>query len=196
MAEKKKKNPYEPISKEEKTVNMVKDMFRRSEQAKAPYVTLWKKCIEAYKGEMDKTAKPDYKSDNVSNYIFSTIETIRPIMVAENPKFQVLPRLEKDFNKSYRVQQALDYEWTRTKMDTIVPKALLPMLQIGTSIIGLFWNGKDGKGGNIDAKLISAFNFFPDPSATTIEEADYVIYATYQNVGKVIKQFPEKSRRT
>ena len=29
MAEKKKKNPYEPISKEEKTVNMVKDMFRR-----------------------------------------------------------------------------------------------------------------------------------------------------------------------
>ena len=47
MAEKKKKNPYEPISKEEKTVNMVKDMFRRSEQAKAPYVTLWKKCIEA-----------------------------------------------------------------------------------------------------------------------------------------------------
>lgn len=193
MAEKKKKNPYEPISKEEKTVNMVKDMFRRSEQAKAPYVTLWKKCIEAYKGEMDKTAKPDYKSDNVSNYIFSTIETIRPIMVAENPKFQVLPRLEKDFNKSYRVQQALDYEWTRTKMDTIVPKALLPMLQIGTSIIGLFWNGKDGKGGNIDAKLISAFNFFPDPSATTIEEADYVIYATYQNVGKVIKQFPEKA---
>ena len=82
MAEKKKKNPYEPISKEEKTVNMVKDMFRRSEQAKAPYVTLWKKCIEAYKGEMDKTAKPDYKSDNVSNYIFSTIETIRPIMLA------------------------------------------------------------------------------------------------------------------
>ena len=98
---KKKKSPYEPISKEEKTVNMVLDMFKRSEQAKAPYVELWKKCLDAYKGEMDKTAKPDYKSDNVSNYIFSTCETIRPIMVSENPKFQVMPRLEKDFNKSY-----------------------------------------------------------------------------------------------
>ena len=190
---KKKKSPYEPISKEEKTVNMVLDMFKRSEQAKAPYVELWKKCLDAYKGEMDKTTKPDYKSDNVSNYIFSTCETIRPIMVSENPKFQVMPRLEKDFNKSYRVQQALDYEWQRTKMDTIVPKAVLPSLQIGTGIIGLFWNGNDGKIGNIEPKLISAFNFFPDPSALTIDEADYVIYATYQNVGKIIKQFPEKA---
>ena len=134
---KKKKSPFEPISKEEKVVNMVLDMFKRSEQAKAPYVDLWKKCLDAYKGEMDKTVKPDYKSDNVSNYIFSTCETIRPIMVSENPKFQVMPRLEKDFNKSYRVQQALDYEWTRTKMDTIAPKAVLPALQIGTGIIGL-----------------------------------------------------------
>ena len=45
---KKKKSPYEPISKEEKTVNMVLDMFKRSEQAKAPYVELWKKCLCRY----------------------------------------------------------------------------------------------------------------------------------------------------
>ena len=187
------KKPYEPISKEEKTVNMVLNMFKRAEQAKAPYVSTWKKCKEAYKGEMDNEKKPEYKSDNVSNYIFSTLETIRPIMVAENPKFQVLPRLEKDFNKSYRVQQALDYEWTRTKMDTLIPKAILPSLQIGTSIIGLFWNGEDTKIGNVEPKLISAFNFFPDPSALTMEDADYVIYASYQNVGKVIRAFPEKA---
>lgn len=193
MAKKNEKKVHDIKTKEEKTVNMVKDMFKRSEQAKAKFVDIWKKCIDAYKGEIDKTAKPDYKSDNVSNYIFSTLETVRPIMVAECPKFQVMPRLEKDFNKSYRVQQALDYEWTRTKMDTVIPKALLPALQIGTSVLGCFWNGKDTKIGNIETKLISAFNFFPDPSATTIDEADYVIYATYQNVGKIIRQFPEKA---
>ena len=189
----KDKNTFKVKSKEDKVVDMVNNMFKRSEQAKAPYIETWKKCLDAYEGDMDKTKKPDYKSDNVSNYIFSTVETIRPIMVAENPKFQVMPRLEKDFNKSYRVQQALDYEWSRTKMDTLVPKAILPMLQFGTGIIGLFWNGKDGKVGNIEPKLISAFNFFPDPSATTIDDADYVIYATYENVGKIIKQFPEKA---
>ena len=42
------KKPYEPISKEEKTVNMVLNMFKRAEQAKAPYVSTWKKCKEAY----------------------------------------------------------------------------------------------------------------------------------------------------
>ena len=119
--------------KDTKVVEMVLDMFKRSEQAKATYVTKWKKFIEAYYGDMyEGSKKPEYKSDNVSNYIFSTIESIRPIMVAENPKFQVMPRLEKDFNKSYRVQQALDYEWKRTRMNTIIPKVLLPTLQIGT----------------------------------------------------------------
>ena len=44
------KKPYEPISKEEKVVNMVLNMFKRAEQAKAPYVNIWKKCKEAYKG--------------------------------------------------------------------------------------------------------------------------------------------------
>lgn len=187
------KKPYEPEKKEEKIINRVLDMFKKAEQAKAPYVDIWKKCDEAYKGRIDTSKKPEYKSDNTSNYIFSTLETIRPIMVAENPKFQVLPRLEKDFNKSYRVQQALDYEWTRTKMDTLLPKAILPALKIGTSVIGLFWNGEDGKLGNIEPKLISAYNLFPDPSALTIEDADYMIYACYQNVGKIIRQFPEKA---
>ena len=51
------KKPHEPISKEEKTVNMVLNMFKRAEQAKAPYVSTWKKCKEAYKGEMDNEKK-------------------------------------------------------------------------------------------------------------------------------------------
>lgn len=191
--DKKKLSEMAKQEKELKVVEMVTNMFKRSEQAKAPFVDTWKKCIDAYKGNIDKTQKPEYKSDNVSNYIFSTLETVRPIMVAENPKFTVMPRLEKDFNKSYRVQHALDYEWTRTKMDTILPKAILPSLQVGTSIIGLFWNGEDTKVGNIEPKLISAFNFFPDPGALTIDDADYVIYASYQNVGKIIRQFPEKA---
>ncbi len=178
--------------KDTKTVEMVLDMFRRSEQAKAPYVEKWKKFIEAYKGDMYNGAtKPEYKADNTSNYIFSTVESIRPIMVAENPKFQVMPRLEKDFNKSYRVQQALDYEWKRTHMNTLVPKTLLPTLQIGTGILGLFWNGKGQ--GNVEPKLISAFNFFPSPNATTLDDADYVIYATYKNVGELIREYPDKA---
>ena len=178
--------------KDTKVVEMVLDMFKRSEQAKATYVTKWKKFIEAYYGDMyEGSKKPEYKSDNVSNYIFSTIESIRPIMVAENPKFQVMPRLEKDFNKSYRVQQALDYEWKRTHMNTIIPKVLLPTLQIGTGIVGLFWNAKGE--GNIEPKIISAFNFFPSPNALSLEDADYVIYATYKNVGELIRQFPEKA---
>lgn len=186
LAEQKKKE------KEQKIVYMVKDMYNRGVNAKAPFVSKWKDYIDAYKGGYLEQKLPSYKSNNVCNYIFSTIETIRPIMVSENPKFQVMPRLEKDFNKAHKVQQALDYEWKREKMSTKIAKAILPMLQIGTSILYLPWIPKDKNIGNIKPTIISPFNFFVDPSATDLEDAEWVIYATYKNVGQIIKMFPDK----
>lgn len=178
MDDKKKTQDYS------KVVNKVKDLYKKSNNAKEPFISTWKECISAYNGDK-KEYVPSYKSDNSTNMIFSTLETIRPIMLSETPKFQVFPRLEKDYDKCQRVEQGLNYEWDRTKMYSILPKLLLTALQTGTGIIGLFYDGKE-----IQPTLISPFNFFIDPSATTLDEAEYCIYASYVNVGQLIKKYP------
>ena len=79
-----------------KEANLASFWKRKFEEAmihKAPYVRKWNTYFEAYNGDYFKNASlPDYKSDFVANYVFSTVETIRPIMVDNDPKFQVLPR--------------------------------------------------------------------------------------------------------
>lgn len=163
-------------------------------RAKSAKVAIWKNCISAYNSDYFKNInKPEYKSDEVSNFIFSTIETIKPIMTDNNPKIIVLPKKPAELSVLDNIQNIIDYEWTRAKMEIVLPQAITLALQIGTAIIGVFWDGNDDKGlGNVDIQLINPFNFFPDPMATSIDNAEYIIYATYQHVNKLKNKYPKK----
>jgi hypothetical protein len=62
--------------------------FKDAMVHKAPYTKRWLTYIDAYRGDYFKNENlPDYKSNMVSNYIFSIVETIRPIMLDNDPKF-------------------------------------------------------------------------------------------------------------
>jgi len=182
---------------EEQEIKLSHEMWLKydvANRAKSAKVAIWKNCISAYNSDYFKNInKPEYKSDEVSNFIFSTIETIKPIMTDNNPKIMVLPKKPAELSVLDNIQNIIDYEWTRAKMEIVLPQAITLALQIGTAIIGVFWDGNDDKGlGNVDIQLINPFNFFPDPMATSIDNAEYVIYATYQHVNKLKNKYPKK----
>ncbi len=79
---------YTPTEKEKKLVEWVYSKFKQAYVAKAPLMDKWKEYMSAYKGTYFQNKNlPDYKSNEISNHVFSTIETIRPIMTDNNPKF-------------------------------------------------------------------------------------------------------------
>jgi|LGOV01.1.fsa_nt_gb hypothetical protein len=166
--------------------------FNEARSNKLSRTQLDKACIDAYNGDT-KVTKPDYASNHISNYIHATLETIRPIMTDNNPKFQALARNSEGKDKASKVQTALDYEWDRSKMSIMLPKALTTALTTGTAIIYLPWNKNKDKKGQVTPILVDPMNFFPDPMATTMEDADWIIYSTYKNVNIVKKLFPNKA---
>ena len=92
--------------------------FKEAMVAKSEYTKRWQTYLDAYNGDYFKNEDlPDYKSDLVSNYIFSIIETIRPIMLDNDPKFQAMPRHPKGMEFSDDLQEAFAYEWDREKMN-------------------------------------------------------------------------------
>lgn len=185
---------YTPSDKEKKLSEWVYLKFRQAYVAKAPLVKKWQEYMSAYKGDYFKNAnKPDYKSDQVSNLIFSTIESIRPIMTDNNPKFIAMPYTPEGQDFSADVQMALDYEWDRTKMTTKLPAQLIPMLVYGTCVWFVPWDGSKNEYGDIDIKAIDPNNIFPDPLAEDVESAEYIIYATYQNANQIKQKFPDKA---
>ena len=187
-------NKYTPSEKEKKLCEWVYTKFRQSYIAKAPLMEKWKKYMKAYEGELFKNnSRPDYKSNQVSNLIFSVIENIRPIMTDNNPKFIAVPVTPDGQQFSTDVQMALDFEWDREKMSTKLPAQLIPMLVYGTAVWFVRWDGNDGEYGNIKVKSVDPFNIFPDPLAENVDSAEFIIYATYQNANQIKQQFPDKA---
>lgn len=174
-------------------VRLVQDRYEESKQSKSEEVTKWKQACRAYTGEEFKKNVGKHRSNMIVNYIHSTVETIKPIMFNNQPKPLVFPctDTEENFAKAMCIQEILDYEFTRTDF---VRKNLLNLtnsLVCGTGILGIFWNEDKN---NVEPVVISPFNFFIDPLATTIEDADYVMYATYKSIGQLTKLYPEHAK--
>lgn len=169
--------------------------FMESMVSKSVETKIWKKSNEAYNGTLYKTAnKPSYKSDAIINYVFKTIETIRPIMIDNNPKFVALARTMEGVERADVVQKAMDYEWDREKMSLKLYSTLIPTLVIGNGIFYVPWDGDHGKDGNVRCIPVDPNNIYVDPLATSFDDAEYVIYAVYQHVNQLKKKFPTKAK--
>lgn len=180
----------EQNQKELDLVSKWSNLFKNSMVHKSEYTKKWKLYQEAYDGVyFSQKNLPDYRSDMVSNYIFSIIETIRPIMLDNDPKFQAVARQPDGMDLSNDLQEALSYEWDREKVNTKLYRELINTLTIGNSIFFVPWD-KHKK--QISAVPVNPFNIFVDPLATSFDDADYVIYATYSNVDKLKRMFPKK----
>jgi len=114
-------------------------------------------------------------------------------MTDNNPKFIAVPNNPQGLEFSNDVQMALDYEWEREKMPTKLPAQLIPMLVYGTAVWFVQWDGKEGEYGNIKIKEVDPFNIFPDPLAENVDNAEYIVYATYKNANQIKQQFPDKA---
>ena len=176
---------------EQQLVSIWNFNFKNAMITKAPYIKAWQTYLDAYNGEYFKNAGlPDYRSNMVSNYIFSIIETIRPIMLDNDPKFQSMPRQPEGMEFANDLQEAFMYEWDREDMNEKLYRELINTLVLGQSVFFLPWNSEEK---NVNAVPVSSFNIFPDPLATNLYDAEYIIYASYHNVNVLKRLFPDKA---
>jgi hypothetical protein len=184
-------NDVERKYKEQQVASRWNFLFKDAMINKAPYTKRWQTYIDAYNGDYFKNEKlPDYKSNLVSNYVFAIIETIRPIMLDNDPKFQAMPRQPEGLKFASDLQEAMLYEWDREEMNEKLYRELVNTLTLGTSIFFIPWDSQER---NIRAIPVNPFNLFPDPLATTVKDAEYLIYASYKNVDRLKRQFPHKA---
>lgn len=190
---KSKKKAEDDEEQSQNIVTQVQKMYKDAYDSKESKHSDWNDFYNAYKGDYFKQNLPAYKNQNIENFVFSTIETVKPVMLAENPKIMSLPLSEEVQGKSDAVQKAIDYEWMRTHFIKITQSVITNCLIYGTGILALLWDGKSQNGlGNVLPVSLSPFNFFIDRAATTIEDAEYAGYAMYKSLGELTKAFPEK----
>lgn len=185
------KSNADKIRQESNLASFVHTKFKEAMVGKASKVKEWQVYMDAYNNEFfENKSKPDYKTDNVSNYIFGTIETIRPIMLDNNPSFEILAKKPEHALKSENIDFMLQCEYDRLSIKRKVRKELINTLVYGTSIYYIPYDADEKE---IDVVPINIFNLYPDPLATGIDDAEYMIYADYVHENILKDMYPDKA---
>lgn len=187
------------ISEKEKALaSWAYSKFKDAMIAKQPYTERWMTYLNAWNNDLyEKNNMPSYKTNHVSNFIYSSIESMRPILFDSNPRFEAIPVTPDAMQYSLDISTALDYEWHRTNMQELLLANSIYTFAIGTSVVMLPYQysdkKKDGVDGEVTPIAVSPFNIYPDPLATSIDDAEYIIYADYFHVNKLKAKYPDKA---
>lgn len=166
--------------------------------AKQSYTSRWFDYIRAWDGTLYTDAKtPSYKTNHSSNFIYSSIESMRPILFDSNPRFEAVPVTPEAMPYVQDINTILDWEWHRTNMQEKLLANSIYTFALGTSIVMLTYEKSKSTDDEVDGEVtpitINPFNLYPDPLATCVEDAEYIIYANYFHVNQLKKKFPKKA---
>lgn len=177
-----------------------------------PLKQKWDNYYDLYRGVLDSRTKAAWQAQIFVPYVFSTIETIVPRIVAGRPKINVIPREEGD-NDYARVQgHLLDYFWDQMKMDEQLPDIVRQMLIYGTSIVKLIWTKRleeveeeipndpnfpelGQESVKVDkevenhpvVEMVDLYDFFWDPKGFDIDSCGWVAHRTYRSYDYLMK---------
>lgn len=189
------KNNDKKREAEQKLASDWSHKFKEAMLAKEPYTTRWLTYLNAWDNSLYENAHtPSYKTNHVSNFIYSTIESMRPILFDQNPGFEAIPCTEDGMQYANDITTILDWEWSRTNMQELCLANSIYTFAIGTSIIMLKYEygNTNSEDGDVCPVKVSPFNLFPDPLATSVEDAEYLIYADYVHVKKLSEKYPDR----
>ena len=157
----------------------------------------WEKWYRRYSGYHWDSPRPSWRSSPTVNFTFSTIETIIPIMTDQSPKITVVAKRPENAAITEVFGNVVDRIWFDNDMDIKLPMIVKNSLKYGTGIAKVFWDptrgpdGPDGsKLGDVGISAVDPRHFFISPGATSIEDADYCIFAANLPVPTVQRMFP------
>jgi len=187
-----KKIPEDQSKTNQAIATSVLNAYREAKRFRAQYDKNWERWYRLYAGQHWDGPRPEWRSTPVVNFIFSTIETILPIMTDNNPQINVLPKNEDSQTMSAIMGEIMETLWTKNGMPLKLPETIKNTLKYGTGIQKVWWNPKMSDGlGDVCVSVVDPRHFYPSPGAKNIQDAAYVVFAANVPLDSVIRDFPE-----
>lgn len=112
----------------------------------------------------------DSRHNPVTNYCFSSVETVWPILTEVRPRPEPVPRRWMDADRIKRIANFATYKMDTSGFDRIFRICVRDLLKFGWCCPMIGWNSN----GTSAPRYLSPFDFYPDGSA---EEADLECFA-------------------
>lgn len=177
---------------EKQLVRRINAMIDMAKKARKNTSEVWRESEKLYMGEhWSGLNMPEFKNQLTLDMIANVIDTQIPIMSSKPPKIDVIPVGSNDESKYIAnvLQSQLDDLWYMRDMATLVPEWLTDYLVYGTGIVKLNWNMYDDLP---DCDIVDPFSFYVNPSATKLENAQWIIHMAPRPLYEIKELFPEK----
>lgn len=178
-----------------------------SKQFRKKYEALWDKARDFYDGKQwDASSKIAwFQSDPVYNKVAEYTEIMRGYLSDNKWGIDSIPAsvpegsgYEAIMDMSMKVNQLLDFLWVDNRMQSKLAQVLQYVFLYGTGFIKATFdpdNVGDGGIGQIETTVLSPWYIFPDPDATDIHDASYIIEHHPVTLRWVIERYPQFSEK-
>ena len=188
------KTDYAPSKKDQKLISKVYSMFELARQSKEEIVQEWREAEALYHGDHWANANvPDFKNKLTIDLIGSAIDTMIPILNSRQPKLDIMAVGNDPIDQamSETLQAVMDEFWQLRDMQTCISELLLDYLIYGTAFMKVSYNQYDDLP---DCDVADPYTVFVNPSATKLENAEWVIYASPTPLYEVKRMYPNKGK--
>lgn len=184
-----KSEGYKPTPQDKEIIKRTENMFGIARKARSEVTKLWREAEGLYQGNhWEGMNMPQFKNQITVDLIASAIDTMIPILSSRPPKIDIMSVTGDDrgSNVADTIQAFMDELWQIRDMQNILPEFLLDYLVYGTGIMKTSWNNVDDMP---DCDIIDPFNFYVNPSATKLENAEWVCLASAMPVYEIKERF-------
>ncbi len=182
-------------SSEQKLAEIVLEKYKEAKKYRSTFDKDWERWYKLYAGQHWEGPKPDWRSDATVNFIFSTIETILPIITDNAPQINVVPTMAHSNRNAEIIGEIVRRVWVDNDMDLELPIIMKNALKYGTSFAKVWWDPKAADGlGDVAISAVDPRHMFPSPGAKNIRDAHYVVFAANVPLANILRDFPEKGK--
>ena len=178
--------------------------FKRSKEAKQFRHQKWNELVKFDEGEQWEGKIPPWIPKPVTNWIHTVKVTKRAAFSIENPLGELIPLSTEDIVAIGDLQRVYEYEWHRMKATKYMRQAIESGKLLGNGILHFYWDENTGVGGGtgtrregeIKIREVDPAEFYPDPTAFTLEDCQFVHLVQRKNVDWLKKHplFAEKMK--
>lgn len=188
------KGEYLPSKQDEQVIAKVMGMFQLSHDSREAVVQEWREAEALYHGHhWENVNMPEFRNKLTIDLIGSSIDTMIPILNSQPPKLDVMAvgNDPVDYAMSETLQAVMDEFWQLRDMQNLISELLLDYLVYGTGLLKVTYNQYDDLP---DCDVVDPFTFFVNPSATKLENAEWVIYASPMPLYEVRRMYPDEGQ--
>ena len=187
------------IEQDAHTYRFVESLYLSAKKAKDQVTKDVKRYEDLWRGKHWKKNPTGKRTQAVSNFIFSIIETEVTWLTENRPSIIVVPQNEFDTQAAKVAERiVLDYLWPGLDIRSKLKRMTRSALVRGKGFLKVTWDnelklaGSLGYTGDVRVDYINWHEIYLDPKASSMEDARYIIHARVMPLSEIVRKWPEK----